>query len=129
MDFRRDMVGAYGAGAGGATHPTAAPRHRSRWLVGIGRANGASAELQAAFIHRLAHGGLQSQQGAEARRAAETMQGELKKLIRDVHPADYIEAQKFLRSNEHEVLGKDRWSCVHFDRGLLVDCSGVCMVA
>ena len=60
-------------------------------------------ELQAAFIHRAAHGGLASQQGLEARQAAYAMQTELKELVRQVHPTDYIEAQQFLRSLVYEV--------------------------
>lgn len=60
-------------------------------------------DLQRTFSQRAAQRGLKPPQRLRAGRTTDAMAAELKKLVRQAAPHDYIEAHRFLESLAHEV--------------------------
>ena len=61
------------------------------------------AELEKAFAERAASRRLEVAKQTAARQTTDAMLGQLKRFVHDVHPNDYTEAKRFIRSLAYEV--------------------------
>ncbi len=64
---------------------------------------GLRAELEKAFAERAASRRLEVGRQTAARQTTDAMLGQLKRFVHDVHPNDYAEAKRFIRSLAYEV--------------------------
>jgi hypothetical protein len=61
------------------------------------------AELEETFAERAANGRIAAEERDQAQQTTKAMLEGLKKLVREVHPNDYIEARRFLKSLAYEA--------------------------